>query len=281
MRKYIKYEMKGSYKFILGIIVILIIASTLLQGNIKIGMDKALTYGDGTPSNLAGMTMGLSVLVIFGAFIVAFFHIIGSFRKELYEDRGYLTFTLPLSGNQIVGSKLIVATLWFIAIGASIVIYNLILGLILFEGNWIDIAKEMFSMINSGVFSLGLITGTSSILTLILIYFSITLSKVSIKNKKIGGMWFIIFLVLNGLTGYITMKISTAIPYFFSFDGFKILHYYELGIMPGINNGIGDILLFGTNYGAYINIVGVLITVVMSIAGFLATGYLIEKKIDL
>ena len=144
MKKYMKYEIKGSYKFILGIIAILIIASTIIQWNIKVGMDKALTFGDGTPTSLAGIMMGLSVLVIFGAFLVAAFHIIGSFRKELYEDRGYLTFTLPLSGYQIVGSKLIVAILWFTAIGVSILIFNIILGLILFGGSWVDLAKDLY-----------------------------------------------------------------------------------------------------------------------------------------
>ena len=198
MKKYIKYEIKGSYKFILGIIAILIIASTIVQWNIKSVTDlnnPASMAGNMTA--FKGLMLIVSVLVIFGAFLVAFFHIIGSFRKELYEDRGYLTFTLPLTGNQIVGSKLIVAMLWFTALGLVILSYNLILGLALFGGSWVDVAKELFSMINTGVFSLGIVSGLSSILTLILIYFSIALSRVSIRNKKIGGIWFIVFLILN------------------------------------------------------------------------------------
>ena len=281
MKKYMKYEIKGSYKFVLGIIAILIIASTIIQWNIKVGMDKVLLYGDGSPTNFAGLMMGVSVLVIFGAFLVAVFHIIGSFRKELYEDRGYLTFTLPLTGNQIVGSKLIVAGLWFTALGLAILSYNLLLALILFGGSWIDFAKELFSMINSGVFLLGILSVVGSILTLLLIYFSIALSRVSIRNKKIGGIWFIVFIILNTLTGYITMKISSAIPYYLTLDGFKVLHYFELGILSDFPNIIGDLIMFGNNNLAYINIVGFLSYIVMSIGAFLGTGYLIEKKIDL
>ena len=51
--------------------------------------------------------------------------------------------------------------------------------------------------------------------------------------------------------------------------------------MSNFNNGIGDMLIFGNNYYTYINIVGFLTNIAMSVAAFLATGYLIEKKIDL
>ena len=249
MKKYMKYEIKGSYKFILGIIAILIIASTIIQWNIKdvIGnLDNPASFGTDMTA-FKGLMLGTSVLVIFGAFLVAAFHILGSFKKELYEDRGYLTFTLPLSGNQIVGSKLIVAMLWFTAIGVSILIFNIILGLILFGGSWVDLAKELFSMVNTGVLSLGIVSILGSILTLLLIYFSIALSRVSIRNKKIGGIWFIVFLILNALTGYITMKMSSLVPYYLSIGGLKVLHFYELSILPGYPSSIGDIIMFGSN----------------------------------
>lgn len=283
MKKYMKYEIKGSYKFILGIIAILIIASTIIQGNINSALNNFSepTNMENSMTGFKALMLGVSVLVIFGAFLVATFHIIGSFRKELYEDRGYLTFTLPLSGNQVVGSKLIVAMLWFTAIGASIFIYNLLLALILFGGSWVDVAKELFSMVNTGVFSLGILSIIGSILTLLLIYFSIALSRVSIRNKKIGGIWFIVFLILNAISSYIALKMSSAIPYFLNLNGMEILHFYEINILPNFNSGIGDILILGSNYGAYINIVGFLSYLVMSIATFLGTGYLIEKKIDL
>lgn len=281
MKKYMKYEIKGSYKFILGILAIVIIASTILQGNLKVGMDKALLYGDGTPTNFAGSMMGISFMVIFGAFLVAFFQIVGSFRKELYDDRGYLTFTLPLTGNQILGAKIIVAILWFVVLGVTIVVYNLLLALILYGGDWLYIGKEIFSMINSGMLSLGIVSGLSSIMTLILIYFSMALSRVSFRNKKVGGLWFVVFIILNSLAGYFVFKISNVAPYFLDLSSFKILPYYQLNILPSFSNGIGDLMIFGSNYTAYINILGTLSHIVISVAAFLGTGYLIEKKIDL
>lgn len=284
MRKYMKYEIKGTYRFILGIVAILLIASTIIQLNISKQVNLELTSQtiDVNMSVFRGFTIVISVLVIFGAFLTAFFFIVGSFRKELYEDRGYLTFTLPLTGNKILGGKLIVALMWYLVIGLSILLYNGILAIILYGGDWLEIIKELFSMVNSGMVSIGIVSGLSVIMTLILIYFSIALSRVSVRNKRIGGLWFVIFLILNGMLTFFTIKISEAFPYFLSLNTFKILHYYDINTIPSFSNvGIGQLILFGMNYDAYINIIGNLSQIVFSVIAFLTTGYLIERKIDL
>lgn len=86
MGRYIKYEIKGSYKFILGVLALVLILITGIFAY-SINVDEG--------SVLGGMFVGLSTLVIFGTLLTTFLYIVGSFRKELYEDRGYLTFTLP------------------------------------------------------------------------------------------------------------------------------------------------------------------------------------------
>ncbi|CAK7025577.1 hypothetical protein CIW83_01690 [Tissierella sp. P1] len=282
MRKYMKYEIKGSYKFILGIIAIVLIASTIIQLNISKQIKFDMT-GSGTEIRGFGAFMlVISMLVIFGAFLTAFFQIIGSFRKELYEDRGYLTFTLPLTGNKILGAKLIVAIIWFTTLGVSIVLYNLLFAMILYGPQWSDFVnfiKEAIRMVNSSFLSVGIVSGLSAIMTLILIYFSMALSRVSVRNKKIGGLWFIIFIILSSLSSYLMYSVSEAIPYFLSLDSFKIFHSYELNFLSNVT--MGQVIVFGNNFDAYINIFGVLSLIVISIGAFLTTGYLIEKKIDL
>ncbi|NMA83625.1 MAG: hypothetical protein GX962_07160 [Epulopiscium sp.] len=282
MKKYIKYEIKGSYKFVFGIIAIIILASTMIQLNISKTMELSeAALGLGGNLGFTPFILIISILVIFGAFLTAFFYIIGSFRKELYEDRGYLTFTLPLTGNQVVGAKFIVAMIWFTVLGLVVAIYNLIFASLLFSGSWLESVRGILELVNEGVLALGVTSILSSIMTLALIYFTIALSRVSIRNKKIGGLWFILFLVLNGLTGYLTFKISAAFPYFLSANSFRILHYNTLDVVANLNNDIGNIILFGRNYDTYLNIAGLLIQIIISVGAFLSTGYLIEKKIDL
>ena len=284
MRKYMKYEIKGSYKFILGILAILVIASSLIQFNVYKQTKYLVNPSSGGMTGFGSMMVIVSALVIFGAFLTAIFYIIGSFKKELYEDRGYLTFTLPLTGNQILGAKLMVAALWYLILGISIVLYNGLLGLTLYGSNltdFIEYIRELMSIMDLGILSIGIVSGLSVIMTVILIYFSMALSRVSVKNKKIGGLWFVIFLILNALSSYIVFKISSAIPYFIDLNVFKILHYDNLNILPSFSTGVGQLVLLGRGYSVYMNVVGILSHVAISVGAFLATGYIIEKKIDL
>lgn len=283
MRKYMKYEIKGTYRFILGILAIVMIASTIIQLNISKELSVSGPSLEFNGSGFRALTFISSILVIFGAFLTAFFYIVSSFRKELYEDKGYLTFTLPLSGNQILGGKLLVAIIWYAVLTIGIVLYNLILGTILFGSDWTELLKIIITDVPGyNLFSVGIISIISGILTLILIYFSISLSRVSIRNKKIGGIWFILFIILNSLVSYFALKVSAALPYYLTLDGFKILSYYDLNIASTFNaTGMESIILMGPDLKLYINIFGQLFQVVIGIIAFLSTGYLIEKKIDL
>lgn len=263
MRKFMKYEIKGTYKFILGILAIVIVASTIIQLNLirEINNLDSPTHMNG----FTGLMFIVSILVIFGAFLTAFFYIIGSFRKELYEDRGYLTFTLPLTGNQILGSKLIVSMMWYLALGLGIVLYNLILGTILHGNEWFYVFNQFTEVVGLKVVSMGIFGAISSIvMTLVLVYFSMALSRVTIRNKKVGGIWFIIFILLSLLTSYISVKVGELLPYYIDLETFKMTHYYNLHPLS-IN----------------INIFSQLTQILVIIAAFFGTGYLIENKIDL
>lgn len=286
MRKFIKYEVKGTYRFVLGILAALLVAFTIIQVNISRQIKVEFTSGVSTTiPTFNALLVGLAAFVIFGAYLTAFIYIINSFRKELYEDRGYLTFTLPLSGNKIVGGKLIVALLWYTVLGLGILLYNALLAIILYGStDWFDAIKyilNQFSGLSNGVVSIGIISIVSIIVTLITMYFSIAISRVSVKNKKMGGLWFLIFLILNGILSYLTLKISGWFPYYLNVNNFKIFHRYSIIAMPGITEGIGQMMLFGTNYNAYVNIIGNLAQILIGVLIFTGTGYLIEKKIDL
>lgn len=284
MKKFIKYEIKGTYKFIMGILAVIIIASSIIQLNILKGIQGFDNPGSFAPNGFLAFMFILSIFVIFGAFITAFFYIVGSFKKELYEDRGYLTFTLPLSGNQILGSKLIVAIMWNTIMGLVAILYNIILAMILFKGDLKIIFEQFFTMINISFITTIANGILSAMLTLILVYFSISLSKVSIGNKKIGGMWFIIFLIISGVTGYITTTVGTSIPYFLDINTFKIVPLES--VQEIINNAFSGVVISGFEdiAGAipgFINIAGFITNILFAVGFFMATGYLIEHRVEL
>lgn len=274
MLKLLKYEIKGTYKYISGILALVLILITGLY-----------MYGDqaATGSLGGGLFVGLSVMILFGTTLVTFFYIVGSFRKELYEDRGYLTFTLPLKGIEIVGAKLIVALLWFFLLGIVVALYNLVMMLSFtpFQLQLSDLIEGITTFISIREIILGIIiTIFSGVNLLTLIYFSMALGKVTFRNKRIGGLWFVIFLVLSGILAFGQFKIETLLPFYLDFETFKVmtmdLMNPELYVEYG-SNGV-EARISG---GVPLNIAGTIYNIAITVALFFGAGYLIEKKIDL
>lgn len=283
MAKFIKYEIKGTYKYILGVLALSLILITGLHGYIN-KMDHMSVLGN--------MFISISVLILFGTAIVTFFYIIGSFKKELDEDRGYLTFTLPLRGSEIVASKLVVALMWFILLGIAMIVYNGFMVFIFNTSNmnlWTVIKEIIYDLKNiisiRGILLSILIPIFSLISMLVLIYFSMALGKVSFRNKKIGGLWFVIFLVISILLSYGQFKTRELLPYYLDLNTLNIEDASSLA-----SNLNREIMIEADHSGFYIdsNIgilevnIGVSIFNLLTTVGlFLATGYLIEKRIDL
>lgn len=277
MGKLIKYEMKGISKFLLGVLLVLVIASSLLQYNIF----RITDANDGFIINSMSTTfiVVISMLVISGASLVSFFYIVNSFKDELSEDRGYLTFTLPLSGSEIVGAKLIAAGIWSLILIFGLVVYNILLSYLLLSLTDIDIWAEL-SMIFYG-FNLQTVGNLlllmfnfliQGALTLLLVYFSMSLRRISFGGKRMDGLWFIIFLILTGLTNYISLKLTMAYPYIYEMatNQIRLLGDWEIMNMNDPNS---------FSYG--IMIMSLLSNIVFSILAFFATSYLIDEKIDI
>ena len=282
MGKLMKYEIKGSYKFILGVLALVV----LLTSGVYVYMNNVMQ----TDATVIGtLFVGLSSMVIFGAMFGTFFYIVNLFRKELYEDRGYLTFTLPLSGREIVGAKLLVALVWFLVIGLGLFISNAIgLGLIIPKELWQGIAfKELFGEIRISMIILSFLAMVMSIVqTLLLIYFSMALGRLTFKNKKISGIWFVIFVVLNMLIGYGHVKAMGIMPQYLNLTSFGIESAANalangpgLEMMSGLSNGPSITVSFTGDF--LVNIGGLIYNLLIMVLTFFGTSYLIEDKIDL
>lgn len=274
MGKYMKYEIKGSYRFILGVMALVLILITVMYSYIA--------NREGSP------IMALASIILFGTALTTFLYIVGSFRKELYEDRGYLTFTLPLSGHEILGAKLIVALIWFSLLGVVLIGYNLIMlaNLTGIKPSLNEIRLLASNIINIQTLLSLLIMALGGISTLVLIYLSMALGRVTFRNKKIGGLWFIIFLILSLVVGFGQAKIITIAPYYLNLNTFKLTSYDEfIQGLGGFNTGIFQIndatLLSGAGDQYILNIAGFLYLLAVLIINFILTGYIIERKIDL
>jgi len=269
-----KYEIKGTYRYILGVLILVFILTIALYNTTK------NTFFNSIANNFFVI---LSIMILFGTALATFLYIVGSFRKELYEDRGYLTFTLPLTGNQIVGSKLIVALLWLVVILISIMIFNLIAVLIYVPH--VKFSELLDGILNVEVIKRAVLAFFMSILNmvqmLVTIYFSMALGRVTFRNKKIGGLWFIIFLILSWLISYGQIKVMELLPYHIDLSGLGIGQNRD-SIIYEMNMNSDMFFSLSLNLDTLItNIAGFIYDILVTIGLFLGTSYLVEKKIDL
>ncbi|WP_422487086.1 hypothetical protein [Gudongella sp. DL1XJH-153] len=279
MFKYVKYEMKGTMKFLIGAIILALGASTGIQLFIRREAGNTLMGGmQGNPDIVAFLLLAL-VFILIGSLIGAMVYLISSYRRELYEDRGYLTFSLPLSGGQLLGSKLLVALFWGTVMGLVIILYNLVLaqmliGYNLFEDIWSIIRQvDNFGFLLTGSIITSLM---ESAVTLLLVYFAITVSRVSIKSKKIGSLWFILFIFLASVVTYIQELIAKLMPMYLDLSTMGIIGQREAYIM-GIDSQLGGTL----SIQGVVSIPGLLFQILLIVGAFFATAYMLDKKIDI
>ena len=288
MRKLIKYEIRETYKFMLAIITIILIASTVLQTKIS----KILLSGF-VPATIeedqVAVLIGIGLLVIFSAIVATFIYIINSYRKELEQNRGYLTFTLPVSGNKILGSKLMVALFWYIVIGLILILFNLGLAKFVFSINYQTLMNVLVNDLNVRFIPLFVTNIISVLIIMTLVYLAVTLSRVTIKNRKIGGIWFIVFLAIF-FAVFVGLEMFTyAAPYYLNINNFSIARFSNLqsivpqwfGTIMHQEIGTSRFLFLGTDSNMYINIFGLIARFVVIATAYFTTGYLLEKKIDL
>ena len=230
----IKYELRGKLLTIVGICL------TVIMGNIFL-MTQIGSGGMGVSI--------LSTILGVGGLVVICISTLTLMSDYLYEDQGYLLFTLPQSGVAITASRLITAVI-------QISIVTLV-------------AVSMFCLVDQGRMLHAILQGEEvreiliSILmyiwtivsSLTFIYFCMVIGKIALKGKTIGKIGsFIIFFVLSGVRNGLSTINSNYFPQIMQLDSFTSLSI-------NIGNTIFDIVIF--------------------VILFMSTSYLLERKIDL
>lgn len=279
MFKLMKYEIRGTYKFVLATILVVALAMAGIQYSIYNIDQNTVNMGLNQGSMLVlQILIPLLIIALVAAFIAFIVYLIQSFRKELYDDRGYLTFTLPLNGKQILGAKFIIAVLWSVIFGLVLTGINALVFGMLFDGFTLEQIRISFSALRE-LLGGGVIFGTlmyfsiSSLVSLLIVYFSITLSKVAIRNRHIGGLWILIYIGLQIIFNFIESRVIALFPLFVNIDGINTNHNLittQFGISIDIMSRSPALSLSAMIYW-----------VILGIGLFLLTSYLLDRKIEL
>lgn len=260
MEKLIKYELKGIYKEIVILIGIIVIGNLLILTRHNVWPDQVIAT--------------FSLLLWFGTSIAVFIWNIAIFGRDLYGDTGYLLFSLPVKGYKIVAAKLITSFIQLAVINIVAIIF-IYINVMSAQGapQAISFLKEN---INPGFIALSLVGSIFEyIYILIMVYFSISISKVAIKNRKLGAFGtFVVFIVISLVTGKITDLLVDLFP-----QTLNVNILSPAGMLNVGNTSINSVNLSASPASFPISII--VFSVLMFIVFFGASSYLIENKIDM
>lgn len=261
MLKFIKYDIKGSLKTLLGFLFGGIIASIIFQFTLN---TRILEYRmrTSTAYYLKDVIVGAGILIAIVTVISFIVYAINSFNKEINSDKGYLTFQTPEKMWKMVASKLIVMGTWsfiYLIVG---IYFNILLSIII-EGGITSTNFDYSEVVSSELFYILI---TDIVMTLSLIYLSLSISKTTIKYKKINWMWIVILILLIVAYSYIR-------SYIFSLRFRELLPgqgllYYTLGVQL-VELRDGDQIYY------------MLMNLIFTVVNVYATGLILDKKINL
>lgn len=223
--------------------------------------------------SLLGTSVTLLVFAGLGGFLAFLIYAVSRFYTDLKNKHGYMLFLTPRNSYQIVGSKVINS---FLVMLVGVVLY---IGMVVLD---ISLAVEAAEDSNLLVLMFESLTGEldwsiwlvpleyiigwfNMILT---IYFAITLTFTFFSDKKYKGwLSFAVYLGLNMAISFVTNLVMTPVMnnLLYSLESMETYSYAEF--MSG-----GGLLYLG---GA------VLLELVIAVGMYLATSFLMEKKLNL
>lgn len=229
------------------------------------------------------ISIALSIVVSFLLIFVTFFFVVYDFFKSLFSPQGYLSFTLPVSSNQLLASKVIVYGGWMILSYAAFMLVSAFL--MNYTADEV-IGMEKISFIESLLAMLGDIPSTTQIIAYIvyivmmffvvflsfvsIVYFSITVSHVRLLQKHSIIASIVIFFVTAVLFLILAFKTTEIINFVMVFNEDKTLSFGVL--QPGEYLSGNRLAMEVTPGFAFI---------ILDVIMFFATSYVMHKKVNL
>ena len=172
--KLLKYEFRATGRVFLPFFGALIVVS-VINRIISLFSPGESTYGfpqaQGAPYIIGTV---LSIMLMVAVFVVAFVLMIQRFSKNLIGDEGYLMFTLPVSVDSLIFSKLIVSTVWFLLSIVVVMISIVIMSLMDVRDVISNIGRALERIFTGGVGDI--IMGIQTIILTLVTLFASTLS---------------------------------------------------------------------------------------------------------
>lgn len=224
--KLVKHEFKSVGKWYLGLYAIVVVLSVLIgfwarkfSGEVNYVIESEVNGTVYSPVEgwLFGMTIFVFAILFAGIFISTLILVVTRFKNNIYGRQGYLTMTLPVTGHQIILSKLLAAVVWNILAGLMVFVVVANGGVVASFGNingqeirWAELFDALINYTDWGLFFLyifgGLLGLVASILT---IYFAISLGQLFKDHRTLMAVVF--YFGIQIVVGMFTSAYTTSI----------------------------------------------------------------------
>jgi len=247
MMTLLKYEIYRRWRWLVLRYAALIVIGAMLLNRVS---SPAYQY------EFIGESIGKFALTSLVIFIIIIVEGINMLKEDLFEECGYLTFTIPKKGRTILASKLVLLLLQLILWTVITIGFGSIFFSKLPYREMVQIKSQVdFSFLPTVLFLL-----TAFFNFVLMIHFSLTLTKTLLVNKKYSGLlsigifFFLVYLIEKVYYGPFLNQIR------------------YIAIHSGIETKIN--FLSGGYTAVFLNVILIAIF-------FIATSYLLENKINI
>ena len=215
----VRYEFKNVNKWFLALYAAVLSLSVIIGIQ---GSSLSSTYYQDK-----GVVMLVFLSLVFGGLVITLsistlILIIQRFKRSVYDRRGYLTLTLPVSEHQILSAKLLGAFVWSLASTVVFLFSLYIIIVMVYPGAYLSTFAEYILKNYQDNFWLALISYIFNTLAGILcIYLSISIGQ--LFNEYRTALAVVAYIAIQVVLGFITLNLRIDFDYnwVLSFEIFK------------------------------------------------------------
>lgn len=234
--KCIKHELRATARTLIPYFIAILALGLFLGAVFAVGMRVDASTEVEIPSFFGAM-VGLLFMALFGLAvaveIVTFIMIIRRFYTSFFTDEGYLSLTLPVTVNEHIFSKFVVAVIWQVTVSVVVVvsIALTVLGIMIGFGDmgalleisdsvgmiFAEAGAEFAEIFGGQFFVLALVSALISVVSQIfMLYFVISLACMLAKKHRVvvGVLCYyvinLVFSIISSIAGSI-MFVITAV----------------------------------------------------------------------
>lgn len=229
--------------------------------------------------NFTPWSIIICCLIAFALIVLTIFYIIFDFFKSLYSPQGYLSFTLPVTSNQLLASKILVYGGWmvvsflvFVFIGQELTTFSNEFLVDKVGQEQIDVISMILKLPSLNQIVAYVICFVFNVLITMFLFVSTAYFTISVSHMR----WFqkssVLWSILLFFPIFLTLSAISSIPSKF----IQILIQFKADGSIGL--GIADA---SEKYSLAFDLSGMIANVIECVGLFFATSYVMHKKVNI